>query len=99
MSDFLSRARETAEREAMKSIQPRTMHFHGGDQADLADLDRAHFIDGFTAAVSRLPSEEEIAEVLEAQFRSAEMPWLSESPVVFACEVRELIERMTTGAA
>lgn len=58
MTDFTTRARETAEREA-----ERDEHADTSQRA----VFRPAFTEGFTVAVSRLPSEEEIADVIARQ--------------------------------
>lgn len=81
MSDFTTRARETAKREAQSK--------YGDDRrGDLLPSDyvrggeKIGFRFGFTAAVSRLPSEEEICSAI-----------LGRTATAGARAVRELIER------
>lgn len=95
MSDFTTRAREAAKREAQSK--------YGDDRrGDLLPSDyvrggeKIGFRFGFTAAVSRLPSEEEIAESLLVSLvftDEASRAWANNA----ARAVRELIERRVVG--
>jgi hypothetical protein len=84
MSDFLSRARETAEREAEReyplpddlSTTSRTLRM----------VAREHYANGWHDAVSRLPSEEEIGHAI-----------LGRTATSGARAVRELIEKKMLG--
>ncbi len=90
MSDFLHRARATAEREA----QDRALGVkkpgldYGGEES---------FVSGFTTAVSRLPSEEEITREIDAAIYVSINPLLDrgswKAAQRAARAVRELIEK------
>lgn len=82
MTDFTTRARETAEREGLARIPPRMMALHGGVTVDNMRFYRDYYIEGFTSAVSRLPSEEEICSAI-----------LGRTATAGARAVRELIEK------
>lgn len=86
MSDFLSRARETAEREAER-LYPQTPHRKGDPlypKSTVRAFGQGGYEFGFTTAVSRLPSEEELAEGLAASLWDRDTgdvePWEKLSP-------------------
>lgn len=96
MSDFTTRARETAEREAEKAAPDRPIKVIGDYQENIfREIARDGFKAGFTTAVSRLPSEEEIAEALVRGYESdaARLQGVNKHDLRAARAVRELIEK------